>query len=290
MSSASSTLDDVALPWQVPGTPGTFICKVEPGWSLFAGKGCFGGVLKAQLSRASALLMPPSRRLRSMNTTFLAPASVGEVTVTARVLREGKAMSHVAVEAHQEGQLLTVAHCAFGASRPGSHTEPSLAMPSGLPPPGHEPFAELKFAPTFFREQMEAQWVERDGVRLLAGAAEPSIRLWLRFRESPRPTGGLPARKDCGLLVALLDAPPPPIWTALSRPAVVASVSTHMQLVRDPEELSGEHPWFYYESRLTHAGDGMSDIQGRLWHEDGTLCGLITQHLADLSSTPTSRL
>ena len=41
---------------------------------------------------------------------------------------------------------------------------------------------------------------------------------------------------------------------------------------------------------LTHAGGGMSDIQGRLWHEDGTLCGLITQHLADLSSTPTSRL
>ena len=68
-------------------------------------------------------------------------------------------------------------------------------------------------------------------------------------------------------------------------PAPVASVTTHMQLLRDPASLPGEHPWYLYESTATHMGDGHSDIQGRLWHEDGGLCGLITQHIADFSSS-----
>ena len=101
----------------------------------------------------------------------------------------------------------------------------------------------------------------------------------LRYRFST------PTRKDHGLLVALLDAPPPPIFASMSRPCPAASVTTHMQLVADPASLPGERPWFVYESKATYMGSGHSDIVGRLWCEDGTYVGSIALHIADFSAT-----
>ena len=174
--------------------------------------------------------------------------------------------------------MLTVAALAFGASRSGSVTQPSASMPptharrlrDAPKEPMHNPHT-----PEFFREQVTAHWASDDA--LLGAHGAPTVRLWLRFAD--------PVKKDVGLLPALLDAAPPPVWCALAKPAPVASVTTHMQLLRDPSSLPGEHPWYLYESTATHMGDGHSDIQGRLWHEDGGLCGLITQHIADFSSS-----
>lgn len=271
-SGGCTSLDEVATPQPVPGSPGAFTCTINDGWSIFGGKGCFGGVLKAQLARASAALLPPDRTLRSMNTTFLAAGGPGEVDIHATILRSGKGMSFVTAEVRQAGSLLSVAHLSFGTTRTGSFQAPSLAMPSPVPPAHHAPL-DNPHTPAYFRKQLEMSWASES--ELLKGADEGLIRMWMRF--------GTPVTKDCGLLVSLLDAPPPPIWCYLKRPAFVASVSTHMQLVREAATLPGEQPWFLYESTLTHVGNGHSDIHGRLWHQDGGLAGLITQHVTDFS-------
>ena len=280
-TAVATNLDDVATPKLICSDSGKFSCTILPGWSLFAGKGGFGGMLKAQLARASVQLLPADRRLLSMNTTFLAPASAGDVEITAKVLRNGKAMSYVAAEVAQAGTVLTTAHLAFGTSRAGSQSHPPLPMPSGLPEPVPEPLPETvaPFVPEYFRDRMEVRWASE--TRLLDGATDPVIRLWMRFREKPV--------RDCGLFVAMLDAPPPPIWSAFTKPAVCASVTTHMQLLQpaateEEEEAGHAHPWYLYESRSTHMGGGHSDIQGRLWREDGAMVGLITQHVVDFSA------
>ena len=65
----------------------------------------YGGVLLAQVARAAQQRLrdvsdaaePPTRRLRSINMSFLAPVSPGEVLLTASILRSGSAVSHVRV-------------------------------------------------------------------------------------------------------------------------------------------------------------------------------------------------
>ena len=91
--------------------------------------------------------------------------------------------------------------------------------------------------------------------------------------------------EEAAHLVALLDAAPPPVWTALTAPAPAASAMLHLQVTCDPAGLVGERPWFLYESYASHMGGGHSDIQARLWAEDGTLCGVATQHIVDFTSS-----
>ena len=229
----------------------------------------------AQLARAASLLLPAERQLRSMNTTFLAAANPGEIEIRTSMLRSGKGMSTVAAEARQDGEVLTVAHLTFGTSRPGSFTAPSVVIPA-VPGPNEGDVHVNLHTPEFFNKAIEARWVGDD--RLFSGVDDPTLRLWIRL-------AGPAVTKDCGLLVALLDAPPPPLWCSLTTPALVASASIHLQVLVDPARLPGARPWFLYESRRSHAADGHSDIQGRLWAEDGRLCGVVTQHIADFSSS-----
>lgn len=260
---------------------GAFVSETLNGAaSTPARRGLFGGVMKAQLARAAALQLPDDRRLRSMSTTFVAPGGPGVVELRANVVRTGKGMSFVSAEAWQDSRLITIANLAFASSRPGSLSKPSAPMPAVPPPPEQNKPIELEhLAPEMFREQVDKAWVGDHPV--ISGVDEPKIRLWFRFS---RPV----IQRDGGWVSAMLDVPPPPLWCALEHPARCASVTTHLQLVRDPASLPGAHPWFLYESTASHMGDGHSDIQARLWHEDGGLCGTITQHVADFSSVPHS--
>ena len=102
--------DESTTPSPVDSTSGRSRCSIAKGWSQ--GRGVYGGVLLAQVARAAQQRLrdvsdaaePPTRRLRSINMSFLAPVSPGEVLLTASILRSGSAVSHVRVELHQGGE------------------------------------------------------------------------------------------------------------------------------------------------------------------------------------------
>ena len=256
----------------------------------------YGGVLLAQVARAAQQRLrdvsdaaePPTRRLRSINMSFLAPVSPGEVLLTASILRSGSAVSHVRVELHQGGETLCaplsrtggadfrLALCAtaeltFGSGRAGV-AQPAPPRPATALP--HECVPMKAFGG--FTDHLEHRWTGADA--LLSGAARPVVQGWVRPR--------LPATVDAGLVVAMLDSFPPPVWCAVSKRCPAASLQLHMQLARDAvphTPAARAHPWFFYESHATLIGGGYSDIQGRLWLEDGTFLGLVTQCVVDFS-------
>ena len=145
---------------------------------------------------------------------------------------------------------------------------------SELPERVHTPGDIKPYMPEFYRERLDLRWASETA--MLGGSSDPTIRLWYRFKA--------PTRMDHGQLVALLDAPPPPIFASMTTPSPAASVTTHMQIIADPASLPSGQPWFLYESKASYMGSGHSDIQGKLWCEDGTYVGAIVQHIADFSA------
>ena len=275
--------DESTTPSPVDSTSGRSHCSIADGWSQ--GRGMYGGVLLAQVARAAQQRLrdvsdadePPTRRLRSINMSFLAPVSPGEVSLTTSILRSGSAVSHVRVELRQggessgESELRATAELTFGSGRAG------VAQPA---PPRPATALPLECLPMKafggFTDHLEHRWTGTDA--LLSGAARPVVQGWVRPR--------LPATVDAGLVVAMLDSFPPPVWCAVSRRCPAASLQLHMQLARDAvphTPAAPAHPWFFYESRATLIGGGYSDIQGRLWLEDGTFLGLVTQCVVDFS-------
>ena len=231
----------------------------------------YGGVLLAQVARAAQQRLPSTRRLRSINMSFLAPVLPGEVLLTTSILRSGSAVSHVRVELYQgdESDLCATAELTFGSGRAGV-AQPAPPRPATALP--HDCLPMKAFGG--FTDHLEHRWTGTDA--MLSGAARPVVQGWVRPR--------LPATVDAGLVVAMLDSFPPPAWCAVNQRCPAASLQLHMQLVRDDVTAAAPaHPWFFYESHATLIGGGYSDIQGRLWLEDGTFLGLVTQCVVDFS-------
>ena len=264
--------DESTMPSPVDGAPGRSHCFIAKGWSQ--GRGMYGGVLLAQVARAAQQRLPPTRRLRSINMSFLAPVLPGEVLLTTSILRSGSAVSHVRVEFYQgddESDLCATAELTFGSGRAGV-AQPAPPRPATALP--HDCLPMKAFGG--FTDHLEHRWTGTDA--MLSGAARPVVQGWVRPR--------LPATVDAGLVVAMLDSFPPPVWCAVNQRCPAASLQLHMQLVRDdvPDTAAASaHPWFFYESHATLIGGGYSDLQGRLWLEDGTFLGLVTQCVVDFS-------
>ena len=254
----------------VESTPGRSHCSIAKGWSQ--GRGMYGGVLLAQVARAAQQRLPSTRRLRSINMSFLAPVLPGEVLLTTSILRSGSAVSHVRVELYQgdESDLCATAELTFGSGRAGV-AQPAPPRPATALP--HDCLPMKAFGG--FTDHLEHRWTGTDA--MLSGAARPVVQGWVRPR--------LPATVDAGLVVAMLDSFPPPVWCAVEKRCPAASLQLHVQLVRDVPDTAAApaHPWFFYESHATLIGGGYSDIQGRLWLEDGTFLGLVTQCVVDFS-------
>ena len=273
--------DESTMPSPVDGAPGRSRCSIAKGWSQ--GRGMYGGVLLAQVARAAQQQLPPTRRLRSINMSFLAPVLPGEVLLTTSILRSGSAVSHVRVELYQgddESDLCATAELTFGSGRAGV-AQPAPPRPATALP--HDCLPMKAFGG--FTDHLEHRWTGTDA--MLSGAARPVVQGWVRPR--------LPATVDAGLVIAMLDSFPPPAWCAVNQRCPAASLQLHMQLVRDdvPDTAAASaHPWFFYESHATLIGGGYSDLQGRLWLEDGTFLGLVTQCIVDFSdrTLPASRL
>lgn len=263
--------DESTTPRFVDSTPGRSHCSIAKGWSQ--GRGMYGGVLLAQVARTAQQCLPPTRRLRSINMSFLAPVLPGEVLLTTSILRSGSAVSHVRVELYQDDEsgLCATAELTFGSGRAGV-AQPAPPRPATALP--HDCLPMKAFGG--FTDHLEHRWTGTDA--MLSGAARPVVQGWVRPR--------LPATVDAGLVVAMLDSFPPPVWCAITKRCPAASLQLHMQLVRDvvPDTAAAPaHPWFFYESHATLIGGGYSDIQGRLWLEDGTFLGLVTQCVVDFS-------
>jgi acyl-CoA thioesterase len=236
---------------------GDYEAVLDPSWRAW--KGPNGGYLAATLVRALRRSFPDAPRLRSLDVTFLEPASPGTARIATSCVRAGSSVNATQALMHQSDTERVRAQATFGAG--GSGPDLVADDPPDVPPfaEGLEPPADGPVEPPTFTQHVDYRLV--GGVGPLAGESGAKMRVWMRLTE--------PAPYDEALLAFLADAWMPATMAAIDEPLAVPSLDLHLQVHALPN-LSPEEPLLGV-FRAEHAREGYAFEDGTLWTPSGEL-------------------
>ena len=238
----------------------------------------FGGQLLAQVLLAAAAAAPAGRVVESLNAHFLRPGRPdGPIRYPARVIREGRTRSVLAVQAEQGERELVAATVSLG---PGD-SPATTAAPASAPDP-----ESLPDLPERRRRGLPA-----DGVRLppLGDWRTASRPLDVRPIDEPDPSG---ARR-----LWVRAEPVPGADDHLQRALLAyASDRSLLQVIArtrgaagDPPSASVDHAmwfhatpragdWYLYVQDCPFAGERGGLARGTLSDQDGRVVASVAQH------------
>jgi acyl-CoA thioesterase len=213
------------------------------GWTQ--GRTLYGGMTVAMSAQVAALFAEGLPPLRSLQFTFVAPAT-GDLVFRPRLLRRGRSAALVAVEGFGDGQLAALGVFSYGAPRE-SAVRHSAPYGRDLPAPEDcEAFLPARpGAPGFF-QNFETRFVA--GARPFSSEqAPPEFDVWIRHRddEGVDPTVAL---------LALADGLPPAAMTRFPAPAPLSTMTWAVDLM----SAAPGRGWFLSRSAAEASADGYS--------------------------------
>jgi hypothetical protein len=256
---------DPEAPFDVLATPvaegpGRYRWLVPDGWQQ--GRGAFGGLVLGAMCRAGQHhAADPERSLRSIEATLVGPLLPGIAVLDVQTLRAGAGVSSIAVSVAQEE---VVAHGVFTFGRRRELGLPVPETDALVVPAGTGDGSRLPAPPPFLR------FFEMD---LLPPGPFSGGRARTMGRVRMRNPGVL---RDAAWLVAHADAWFPALFTAMTAPRPMATLSFSLHVGCDPQDLPAD-------TRFVHVGEGHALHQGyvcdrrELWTEDGRLVALNQQ-------------
>ena len=220
------------------------------------------------LARAcEAALADPERCLRTLSVGFCRAAQAGELTVSARLERTGRYISHLTARLEQDDEVVATALAVFARDR-----DDALAMndptPPVLPPP--EELTPIPFHPLMpaFTRHFDTRYVPGTAPYSQNSVAE--TRGWVTFAEK--------TPLDAAALAALLDVWPPAVLTTLAPPRSSASVDLRYDIVPSLPLADAQPGDFYaFRCRVLHWSAGHGIDEGELWTRDGRPVARIRQ-------------
>jgi acyl-CoA thioesterase len=216
------------------------------------GYGGFSAALALAGAQRLTGTLPP---LRSAQVSFVGPL-YGAVEAKARLLRQGKNATWVAVELLREGEVGLTASFVFMGP-----VESSLHLDDCNPPAELIPLdqaAELRpggFSPVFLRNHFDVRHAlpRREEKR-------PEMCWWVRPKEH--------AALDLTLAAVLCADGVPPAVMPLMSPGVMVSTMTWQLNMLTPAPATRDG-WWLLRSVGTYAEEGCSSQQMQLWNADG---------------------
>jgi acyl-CoA thioesterase len=196
------------------------VAKVPDDW--MQGRSVFGGLQTALALRAMRARVPADFRLRSVQTTFVAPVE-GAVRVRAEVLRTGKNVMHAEARVLAGDQTAAIVVGVFGRSR-----ESRAEVPAE--PPTFTPTAEP--VEVRYVEGRAPKFTQHFSMRWLTGSVPFAA---VRDARSAVIEVGLDDRGPMSEehLLAIADLPPPLALAMLREPAPGSSVTWTMEFLLD---------------------------------------------------------
>ncbi len=231
--------------------------QVELPADWMQGRTVYGGLTAALAVGTAQRAVPGLGALRSAQFAFVGPAS-GVLTLTPTVLRAGRSVTFVSVDAAGPGGLATRVLLCFGSARPSILSHTALPMPAIPEPDACPALTEASDAPRYLA-QFDARLA---GSGRLGGEGPiADILAWVRHREAV----GVDATVA---LVALGDASPPAPLAMLDRVVPISTILWSVEIGPDPGR-GGAGGW-----RLLHlVGDmiaeGYAAERITVWSEDG---------------------
>ena len=233
-------------------------------WSQ--GRSAFGGLASAFAVTAMRKQLATPQPMRSLMVSFIAPISPGEITVVARIQRQGKNVTQMSADVMSGGQIGLQAMGVFGNSRTALNVPP---VQDEAPTPRDQGIQFATHAERLprFLSYFEGSWVN-DGMPY-SGTKRKHLQMWVRHKTN---VSEFPTEK----MVAICDMPPPVILSWFDTPPVPASsLSWALEFVVPPETVTGE--WFYLDYSVEAAADGYTQQSGKIYDEEGRLCALSRQ-------------
>lgn len=233
---------------------------IPASWSQ--GRATFGGLTAALVFDRMARVVADGRPMRSMQVSFVGPLKPDvPATVSAEILREGKAVSQVAGRIEQEGQPQLVALASFGGGRDSVVSVEQLPAPQAPAPDDCQPLPYIKNVTPEFTQHIEMRWAF--GHMPFSGKGGRDMGGWTQFREPPE------ALTDAHI-VALIDAWPPALLPHLKSPAPASSLSWALDIMHPrPDIKPGD--WLLYRATIDQADAGYGHTQAGIWTSRGEL-------------------
>lgn len=251
-------------------SPGIFNSHIPDNWRQ--GRTAYGGLTTGLAFSATEKAFPGLPPLRSAQVTFVGPV-VSDPGLTPRLLRQGRNVTTVIVEASCGDNNVAVATFMFGASRP---SQLNATLPATMSPAPEDcalfiPEGFQNMAPGF-TQNFETRLVA--GHRPLAGAQEGYIRVWSRHKDKASQNG-------IGSFLTLGDVLPPAAAPTMKSMSAISSMNWQMNIL-EPETGTDEG-WWQVETKQTAAKDGYSSQVMRFWNRAGVLVAEGMQSVAVFS-------
>jgi acyl-CoA thioesterase len=228
---------------------------VTPDW--MQGRTVYGGMSAALCLQAVRNEHPDLPPLRSAHISFAGPVA-GDVSITTRMLRQGKSASFVTADLTSEAGFGTHATFTFGADRPSTKRQTRFPMPD-VPGPD-------AVGPHFRKGSTQPHFTHHFDMRLAAGsppvsgADEADICLWLKAHT------GMTGALDVALL-ALGDAPPPAALSLYDQFTPLSTMTWAIDMMST--DLKSPDGWYLAHLKSDTIGDGYSAQSMGLWASDG---------------------
>jgi acyl-CoA thioesterase len=236
-------------------------------WSQ--GRATFGGMVAALGNEAMRRLVPVDRELRGLETTFVGPASAGEVSIEAEILRVGKAVTIARAALSSDAKIAATLTGVYGAARATALSlRPTIA--AGVPPAADLPDrsgAEMG-GPSFVRH-FGYRWA--DGARPFAGSSLRTAKIYVRHQD--------PAPVTESHVVALIDCIPSVVLQLMRSPAPSSSLTWTVQFLRHDYSFAPD-AWWRIDAEVNSAGSGYSCESCVLLDPGGTPAAVARQMVA----------
>lgn len=230
------------------------------------GRSAFGGLQAAIALRAMRELVPAEMPLRTLQTTFLAPVPVGNISVRAACLRKGRSAIHVEASLCDDSQVLCRLLGVFGAARPSA-----LDFQPQQSPLASEVGRDLHYVEgrmPAFTQHFRARWLAGD-LPFTAGEQRDSV-VQLSLRDE-----GL---ADETHVLAFADFIPPIALGMFNTPVAGSSLTWMIELLRDRFDDLGMQDW-RVDAELLAARNGYTNQSAMLWGPGGEPVALSRQSM-----------
>lgn len=257
--------DFVTLSTPVDDAEGV-LWHVPDGWQQ--GRGAFGGLVLAAMTRAAERTVDPELALRSLSATLPRPVLPGAARIELSAPSDGKHTALREVRLVQDDHVAATASCVFGRARGGDDgTFCDLPAPADVTPWHEAPVAPMRppLAPVF-TPHLEYRSL---GPPPFMGSGPRESLGWVRFRNP----GTL---RDAALVMALTDAWWPTALAAFDAPRPLATIHTFVQIVGTFDGLDPDAP-FLHRARSDAALQGYLAERRELFGHDGRLIAVNQQ-------------
>lgn len=243
-----------------------FQVTVSDDW--MQGRATYGGLVAGVGNETMRQLVPRDRPLRSLQTTFVGPASAGTWRIRARVLRVGRAVTLAQCEVLDGEQVVAVQVGVYGMDRESA----VLVKPAAVDPPRRvEEINEVRWSPDRFPafvQHFAMRWAL--GAKPFTQTRSPS-KVFIRHRD--------PAPLSESHIVALVDCIPTPALSMYKAPAPGSSLVWVLEFFEHDLEFSPE-AWWRIDSDIDAATSGYVNQTGLLHDPNGRPVALSRQLFA----------